>query len=229
MSMADSPNIEEMRQVHQRALCPKWQKSVLKNPLTHRLFRTFHPDFKNMLLKCASDLTDDQITGSEIEYEPQIWNQDDVKNRFNCYDYAFNNRWSRQNRKTQPGELSQKYDIDKRAYTCRYFDEMVKSDHPNMIKTTYNKKCPKGHYKVALILDVLGQDKDYHFIRQDKNGKWSHKPGYQNVRDVDASNYPIVIPHLANHNYKTHNYSKFCDYYCIKDDAWKEFQKNERD
>jgi len=228
MSHLESYDIEEMRQVHQKSLCPKWKKTVLKNPLTHQLIRSFHPDFKKMLLSCADEFTRNILTGSENPYQPDLWNREPVKSRFNCYDYAFNNRWSSQRRKTQPGELSQNYDIDRKHYSCRYFDQMVRSDHPGIVKTNFSKKCPQGHYKVALVLDPQGPDKDYHFIRQDKDGTWSHKPGYRHVRKVDASDYPIIIPHLADHNYSKHNYSRFCDYYCIKDNSWKEFQKGTR-
>jgi hypothetical protein len=101
---------------------------------------------------------------------------------------------------------------------------MLKLDHPEIKKTTFNRKCPNGHYKVALLLDPHGK-KDYHFLRQDNTGVWSHKAGVQEPKQTDGSGNPIIIPHLADHKYTYYNYSKFCDYYCIKNDSWKGFQK----
>ena len=44
-----------------------------------------------------------------------------------------------------------------------------------------------NHYKIALVIDDLGEEQDYHFYRQDSDGYWSHKPGKEEVRRVDAS------------------------------------------
>lgn len=36
-------------------------------------------------------------------------------------------------------------------------------------------KVPKGYYKVAMLIET----KDVHWLRQDEDGTWSHKPGWK--------------------------------------------------
>ena len=62
----------------------------------------------------------------------------------------------------------------------------------------------KGYYSVYLVID---KGRDYHWYRQDKGGKWSHKPGITPVTNLDASGRLIYNPVKANHNYKTVNYN----------------------
>ena len=73
-------------------------------------------------------------------------------------------------------------------------------------------------------------DDDFHFYRQDASGgggsdgsgraanRWSHKPGGNTVRHVDARGDPIVDPRTAARDYSAtggKNYSQFCGYYCV--------------
>ena len=45
--------------------------------------------------------------------------------------------------------------------------------------------CPTGMYKVALVMAEHG---DYHWVRQDKDGFWSHKNGDDPASEVDDAN-----------------------------------------
>ena len=87
-------------------------------------------------------------------------------------------------------------------------------DVPGSKMARFDQSCGKGMRKVAFIAD---QKEDYHVLREDKTGKWSHKPGGTNVTDVDASKRPIVNPELADFNYPDSglNYEHFCGYMCI--------------
>jgi hypothetical protein len=83
--------------------------------------------------------------------------------------------------------------------------------------TDYGSVCPTGTSKIALIID---ESDDYHFIRQDSNGYWSHKPGARKVTKMDAAGHLIWNPKLANYNYtkdgnSTLNYDIFCSYFCV--------------
>ena len=83
--------------------------------------------------------------------------------------------------------------------------------------TTFTEKCPVGTSKIALIVD---ENEDYHFLRQDSNGLYSHKPGSRNVTNIDASGKLIYDPALADYNYKKNangylNYDTFCSYMCV--------------
>lgn len=90
----------------------------------------------------------------------------------------------------------------------------LKGDIPSLKTTTFTRKCKRGTYKVALVVDPKN---DYHFYRQDSDGMWSHKPGGTKVTRVDASGRPIYNPELADRDY-THdsglNYKQFCSYVC---------------
>ena len=81
----------------------------------------------------------------------------------------------------------------------------------------FTSKCPDGFSKIALIID---ESDDYHFLRQDSNGYWSHKPGARKVKNVDAFGHKIKDPRLANYNYALSdgaslNYDIFCSYMCV--------------
>ena len=56
-------------------------------------------------------------------------------------------------------------------------------------------------YDIALVLDLRNGYTDYHWYRKDNNGRWSHKPGNTEVRDVDASGNYIYDPQNADRNY----------------------------
>ncbi len=56
----------------------------------------------------------------------------------------------------------------------------------------------RKYSRVYLVIDI---NDDYHWYRQDKGGKWSHKPGITPVINTDASKIPTLIrnPKTANH------------------------------
>ena len=128
------------------------------------------------------------------------------------------------NLKPQPGDFAVQNGFlanNKYTYDCDTIVNKVLLDNKNKItkknkilKSTFEDKCPPNHYKGAV---VVHPDKTYHFYRQDKNGRWSHKQGTLEVENVDSSNNPIWAPHLADRNYKKDkiNYTKFCSYLCV--------------
>ena len=64
---------------------------------------------------------------------------------------------------------------------------------------------PCGYYKAALLIAKQNNMFDYHFVRQDSNGFWSHKPGSTPVENVDASGRLITNPETADFFYDPHN------------------------
>ena len=81
--------------------------------------------------------------------------------------------------------------------------------------THFEYRCPNGTSKIALIVDPK---RDYHFLRQDRDGYWSHKPGSTNVTHLDASGNKIKNPLKANRHYDSLNYYKPCFFSCIYSD-----------
>jgi hypothetical protein len=89
-------------------------------------------------------------------------------------------------------------------------------DNPMVQATRFETICPNGTSKIALIVDP---SRDYHFLRQDKDGYWSHKPGSLAVKRVDASDRPIIRPDKAIFLYNNKEdplmYTDFCGYFCV--------------
>jgi hypothetical protein len=89
-------------------------------------------------------------------------------------------------------------------------------DNPKITASKFHLMCPNNTSKIALIVDPK---RDYHFLRQDPDGYWSHKPGALPVKRVDASGRPILRPDRATFIYKDSKdpltYTDFCGYFCV--------------
>lgn len=59
---------------------------------------------------------------------------------------------------------------------------------------SYKKKVPKGYYKIAMLIET----NDVHWIRQDSDGTWSHKPGWKyKPQNKDRQGKIILNPEKA--------------------------------
>ena len=100
----------------------------------------------------------------------------------------------------------------------------IMKDNPSIKPIKFNRKCPNKYYKAAIVIDP---EHTYHFYRQDKNVRWSHKPGTLKVTNKDASGNPIYAPHLSDRNYNKElekdgiDYTKFCNYFCVPKNSFK--------
>lgn len=156
----------------------------------------------------------DNLVSDSPVYNPTVFD----KNRLthNCYDYAMNNT-RKQSEKTHPGHTVLGNDLEgSNVRSCAQMEMRLELDHPELEKVSYETECPKGKYKIGMMIDP---DDDYHFIRQDKDGTWSHKPGSANVRNTDFNNKLLEDPTKADFNYVSNglNYTKKCGFYCIAD------------
>lgn len=161
----------------------------------------------------------DQLTGAEPYFDPEKYNANKkIQKVHNCYDYAINHLDPKQKSKSQPGLTYMANYMPGDTYSCRNMHDRLMLDHPEMYKTTFKEDCRPGFYKIALVVDP---DDDYHFLRQDRNGTWSHKPGPNAVINTDFSGNPIYIPHPdyidLNNEEEGLNYSIFCNYYCVNE------------
>ena len=135
-------------------------------------------------------------------YVPEFWNTMDsnVKDYTNCYSYAFDKYEVGADKKLQPGELSTgKFG----SYDCNEILKKLREDYKmyNIVQVEKHTKLPCNHYKIALVIDDEGDEQDYHFYRQDLDGYWSHKPGKEEVRRVDASGKLITDPEASTANF----------------------------
>ena len=167
--------------------------------------------------------------GFEPVLDIQSWNtKDSLRESHNCFAYAMNAVDGSLIKKCaddpecnvefhQPGYASG-YDkfSEQHEKGCGDMVSRLWGDNPKVVASSFNDKCPHGTSKIALIVDPK---RDYHFLRQDPDGYWSHKPGAMEVTRVDASGRPILRPDRALYIYKNHKepllYTKFCGYFCV--------------
>ena len=170
------------------------------------------------------------LTGAEPVYEPSRWNLNaKFKKTHNCFAYAMNIFDKRQLAKCkkkdcnvsfhQPGEASgYRRFSDGNPKTCPNLIARVIGDNPPIVISDFTSKCAPNTSKVAIIID---ESDDYHFLRQDSNRFWSHKPGERDVTNIDALGHRIWDPKLACYNYRDNkkntllNYDIFCSYMCV--------------
>jgi len=155
------------------------------------------------------------LSGSELKYEPEKWNQSKTIDSHNCYSYALGNIIKKLESKAQPGYASGFEHIEDNEYECKSFRERLKKDSPGSYLEKFNQPCLPGFYKIFLALDPKN---DYHWWRQDNSSYWSHKPGATEVVDVDADGKKIKNPLKANRNYGSLNYYKPCFFTCVYSD-----------
>jgi len=208
-------------------------------------------DFCELHQECKSYLRN-FLSGSEPEYKPELWSDPYVEGSHNCYSYFLNRQVKAVKEKCneicekkykfklqsscpqkesecidlkpQPGDFDiiKKTGSDKnkeRIYQCPNMQKKILLDNPSLIPVAFNKKCPANYYKGSLLVDP---ENTFHFMRQDKSGLFTHKPGISKVTDKDASGNKIYIPHFADRNYEADenndeaiNYTDFCGYYCV--------------
>lgn len=100
--------------------------------------------------------------------------------------------------------------------SCPTVERLMRLDVPDIRRTTFKARCPRGTSKIAM---VVHPGEDYHFYRQDADGMWSHKDGANKVKRFDADGLPIMDPQTASRNYRPRgsflNYKDFCGYYCV--------------
>ena len=168
------------------------------------------------------------MSGSEPEYQPELWSNPYIEGSHNCYSY-FLNRQVRavkekcneiclkkhkescpqkdsecSDLKPQPGDFSlikmTGTDKDKeRIYQCPNMQKKILNDNPSIKPVVFNQKCPAGYYKGALVVDP---DSTFHFYKQDNNSLFSHKPGISKVANKDSSGNVIYVPHFADRDYR---------------------------
>lgn len=184
-------------------------------------------DFCELHQECKSYLRN-FMSGSEPEYQPELWNNPYIEGSHNCYSYFLNRQVKAvkekcneicekkhksscpkkdnecSDLKPQPGDFSiikeTGSDTNKeRIYQCPNMQYKILADNPSIKPVLFNQKCPIGYYKGSLVVDP---DSTFHFYRANKDGTFSHKPGISKVANKDASGNTIYVPHFANRDYR---------------------------
>lgn len=146
---------------------------------------------------------------SHPRYEPGRWNDNGViQTSTNCYAYACNDPMRHvYYDKPQPGQFAGKPVGEMEHSAVRYAvmtDDLVR-DRRRMqrliplirLRGDAVPECVvnvPGYYLIAL---VTAPGADYHWLRQDNDGMWSHKPGWGQATDLDSDDEPIYDPRDA--------------------------------
>ncbi len=105
--------------------------------------------------------------------------------------------------------------MPKSPYTC---DDIMKGVEADVKaanageKSDKDKKCNDKCWKVAVMRKASsdGTNTDFHFVRQDSGGSWSHKQGDGPAKNTDDDGKQITDPEKA----KIGDY-KICGYFCF--------------
>jgi len=150
----------------------------------------------------------------------QLWNENKKNN--NCYAFAFNHMRTNAQTKLQPGQLSGLVPLTDEQYNCHDMMARVLKDNPGVTVTDAHGRVDDGHYRVALVLDKHGSNRDYHVYREVEPGRWLHKPGSLLVSNVDDSGDAITDPRTADGDYvyggdegEGFNYSTYCGMFAV--------------
>ena len=168
-------------------------------------------------------------------YDPGKWNDNIcIKKSHNCYAYALN-IIDRKNVKLCCQYLSISPNKDCRPikpqlgiksgtvapkYTRANLEHMLLADNPNVRKFGSNKACPLGFYRIMLFFTPDGNE--YHFYRQDNDGKWSHKDGSQLATNKDAKFRIIRNPRTADRG----KYTCYCGCFIVPVSAHMKYMSN---
>jgi hypothetical protein len=177
----------------------------LENFLSEIANSTTSPSTANQILVKRDAPAKLPTSGSEPPYEPGKWNKAPVIDNNNCYSYATNIIGDTFPRPGRAGGKQPPFPGEA-GYNCDSFIAAAVSD--GLVKVDCAKACPKGSYKVAL---VINPNTDYHWYRQDDNGNWSHKPGSSEATNLDNSKKPITDPQTADRG----PYTTFCGCLCV--------------
>jgi hypothetical protein len=195
--------------------------------------RSFVQHYKALPKKCFDALPKPDIL---------MWDSGFIERHNNCYSYAMQNAELNRARKITPGDLSSEYKnqprLTRETVSCEALVKRVLADLPDLVyispeeehrhlqqhrNNSNSNLCSCEHYKVALVLD---RDYwDFHWLRQNWTGLWSHKLGDNEVKEVDAQGHLIFHPMTANLNYdatkpwystkKRPHYREICGYFCV--------------
>lgn len=154
------------------------------------------------------------VGGGEPVYNPSYWNDSSRIRKANCYAYSMDVICT-VDMKLQPGWLAGQQFT---SLTGPAIISAAQADGPylgngrSIATTTANAVPAYNQYKVAL---VIAPGMDYHWYVQNSNGYWSHKPGWGEATNVDASGNSISDPQTCDRDYGYLDYSSWCGYYMV--------------
>lgn len=135
-------------------------------------------------------------------YQPAVWNRDfKVQGRNNCYAYAANDIDTVEFG-AYPGYRTTGHNFPK-TYSgyASFIKQLINgAKRDGMVYAGKSPLSRPGFYRVALMAHQNPERPDYpawHWLRQDRNGQWSHKDGSGEAMNVDYAGHVINNPEAA--------------------------------
>ena len=165
------------------------------------------------------------VSGSEPRWEPEKWNSVGAAAAGNnCYAYALDNFDPARVVKPLPGRGPEDESV---AWSCASLESQMIQDLGPMIQPSVaQQRCPTGYSKIYALSTVTDQSllpplptiqgNDFHYIRQDHDGYWSHKLGSNGPTRFDFAGRFIVNPENSDFG---PDYVNRCGFYCVQKDA----------
>ena len=160
------------------------------------------------------------LSGSEPHYDPKKWNKElNDRLNHNCYAYFLDDLIKNRPKRPQPGHVDSNIEVfRKQDYTREEISRRAIYDNPSIYCVNPDVPCKEGYYKGVLVIDRYN---NYHWLVQNSNGYWSHKPGQLEVTNVDAKGNLIIDPRKSNfiydRAYKQYKllYSDIGPFFCV--------------
>lgn len=144
-----------------------------------------------------NSLEEKNALASAPSYDPDAFDRAAEGSRANCYAYAVNDPAGHLGKSPDPGDKRHAPVLHPGAGL--HIAALAEKDG----LSPTNKPTPKeGHYLVALA--VSPEERDYHWMRQDNDGTWSHKIANKMPRKNDMGGKPIIDPQTADWGKYTH-------------------------
>jgi len=164
----------------------------------------------------AIEWSDDDFKSAAIPiYDPSFWNTPKVRGGNNCYSYACNRDMHRISAgfgyQWRPGYGSGRpvpMSATGAPLTNELLDEAARAD--GLVRIDPDRlECPSGQYPIMLFRSSDGSD--FHFVRRDADGTWSHKIGPNDATNLDLQRNRITNPRTAD----LHWYPVFVNAYSV--------------
>ena len=181
----------------------------------------------NMYFYNYDEISEDNplpLSGYELPYEPEKWNNSFSKidsstyiyEETNCYSYALNAPYQINSNgdlelwKVDPGYNSYAAELDEYYWVWDSLYADSTSYNFLILPLSKYEVCPIGMYKIAFFGDK-SRKKDFHFFRQNSDGTWSHKTNGTIVTILDDNGEIVMDPETAS----IEQYDSFVSYFAI--------------
>lgn len=171
-------------------------------------------------------------SGSEPLYDPSRYTKAGMCRRHNCLAYALDVAHPTKSMFLQiQSDLGGSDDVLRlsagmhrkplKTRQCLLTELFFHRRYPATYRVPAEKACKRGFAKIAILNSAPRKSRgrpinyDFHFVRQNANGSWSHKRGGTEITRLNAKQQRIFDPRDASFDYGRLKY-KPCSFFCVR-------------